>query len=722
MSTPNTALDLDRILAIKQAAQSRLLAIPGVHAVGIGGKVVGGERTAEPSIMVFLAEKKRLSDLAPHEVVPPDIDGVKTDVVELGVPYTLAGRPEAPDDGSYWSFFGTSIDVRGGMQIKAANGAEVGTLGCMAHPRGQPSKRLAITCHHVVAALRGLVTDLRVEVSADQRTFTMAGDNTPGSLVVALFTVRRDGNNPNDPDEVLDAFWTTTSADTLATIAQNVATAINGMAHPGVRATAQLGNVTILPQAGFTVTSATCEAFDPHRADPEAQLRASIAGNVITLDGQVSGDYGIYTSLNEGGASPSRGVLTTVAKGASLDSVAASIAASITTSITQGGVPEIRAAALGRRVTITGVPTEVQEIECDIRSDLRVGQPNDSFCSRCCYCCDDRIGRIVDARLDLDVALVEIDSDLGSKPEIVDIGTVTGVRTTIDPDIADQIIAHTYPVKKRGRNTRLTKGTIFSLHMAGNVVTVLPRKNGTKSRVFHHHYADAVMIRPDDSEEFHIDGRDIRVFAREGDSGAALVNDAREVMGIVFGATTAPNGDLWAVATPIEAITSAFNITIATPNAPPPAPQPFAIAPEPLAGGGGAAPVANPRERLREMEREITSTAAGRKYAELVRRHFAEARTLVDTNRRVATVWHRSGGPRIVQGLLQLLQRPEQALPAEIDGKPLPDCLLEIQRVFARYGSRALAADLDEVGPSLVRLAGLTYPEALSALRTMVPE
>jgi len=369
-------------------------------------------------------------------------------------------------------------------------------------------------------------------------------------------------------------------------------------------------------------------------------------------------------------------------------------------------------------VTITGA----QAVECDIRSDLRVGQPNDSFCSRCCYCCDDRIGRIIAARLDLDVALVELDSDIGSKPEILDIGPIADVRWTIDPAIAAQILSHSYPVQKRGRNTRRTRGTIFSLHVAGNVFSHVPRENGTSSRVFHHHYADAVLIRPDDSEEFHIGGTDIKVFAREGDSGAALVNNAREVMGIIFGGAAQANGDLWAVATPIEAIISAFNLNIDTVATPPPAgPQPFAIASEPLEGGG-AAPAASPRERVREMEREITSTPAGRTYAELARRHFAEARALVDTNRRVATVWHRSGGPRIVQGLLQMFQRPEQALPAEIDGRPLPECLLRIQRAFARYGSRGFAADLDRFGPSLVALAGLTYREALAALQAMSSE
>jgi len=50
--------DLDRIRAVKAQASERLLAIPGVHSVAIGAKKVGGEKTAEPAIVVFVTSKK----------------------------------------------------------------------------------------------------------------------------------------------------------------------------------------------------------------------------------------------------------------------------------------------------------------------------------------------------------------------------------------------------------------------------------------------------------------------------------------------------------------------------------------------------------------------------------------------------------------------------------------------------------------------------------------
>ena len=119
-------------------------------------------------------------------------------------------------------------------------------------------------------------------------------------------------------------------------------------------------------------------------------------------------------------------------------------------------------------------------------------------------------------------------------------------------------------------------------------------------------------------------------------------------------------------------------------------------------------------ERMKTFEHDIRSTAAGERYAQLIQQHFQEAQNLVNTNRRVATAWHRHGGPEIVRSLLQ-----ETHLPAEVNGKPLPDCLAGIEQAFRRYGSPQLAADIDEYAPPLAQLAGLSYPQTLDALREM---
>ncbi len=90
--------------------------------------------------------------------------------------------------------------------------------------------------------------------------------------------------------------------------------------------------------------------------------------------------------------------------------------------------------------------------------------------------------------------------------------------------------------------------------------------------------------------------------------------------------------------------------------------------------------------------------------------------SLLNRSRRLAAVWHRNGGPQILQALLRIAQIPGQRVPSEIDGKPLAACLKKIQSVLTRYGSEALSTDLSEFGPAVARLAGLTYSEALCAL------
>jgi len=136
-------------IAIKERVADRLLAIPGVHAVGVGEKITAGERTGETSVRVYVTRKRPLADVAPDERVPPDIEGVRTDVVERPMPVVeqVAGIPaNAPDreDG------GEYRPLRGGIQIARAGSSGVGTLGCICDVTGDASRIVALTCHHVV--------------------------------------------------------------------------------------------------------------------------------------------------------------------------------------------------------------------------------------------------------------------------------------------------------------------------------------------------------------------------------------------------------------------------------------------------------------------------------------------------------------------------------------------------------------------------------------------
>ena len=142
-------MDEAEYMEIKERAVPALLALPGVHAVGVGGKLTADEPTGELAIMVFVEDKRPLAEIPEAERIPAEIEGVKTDVVQMPAPMTFAGVDGAipgsdlNDDNHYSS-------LRGGTQTMAVGRTEAGTLGCMFTVENEPKTVLAITNHHVL--------------------------------------------------------------------------------------------------------------------------------------------------------------------------------------------------------------------------------------------------------------------------------------------------------------------------------------------------------------------------------------------------------------------------------------------------------------------------------------------------------------------------------------------------------------------------------------------
>src|SRR5436305_700706 len=72
--------NIEEIRSVKASVETELLRRPGVTGIGIGVRYVAGERTTELALVVFVTEKKR--QLAPDELIPPIIRGIRTDVRE----------------------------------------------------------------------------------------------------------------------------------------------------------------------------------------------------------------------------------------------------------------------------------------------------------------------------------------------------------------------------------------------------------------------------------------------------------------------------------------------------------------------------------------------------------------------------------------------------------------------------------------------------------------
>lgn len=149
------------------------------------------------------------------------------------------------------------------------------------------------------------------------------------------------------------------------------------------------------------------------------------------------------------------------------------------------------------------------------------------------HCPADVVGTLLRAQLTaaVDAAVCTL-SGRGYACEIVDIGTVTGTATA----------TLGMAVRKRGRTTGLTYGTVDSISLSVNVD--YDPSIGTRT------LTNQIGVTPDLAHN--------PKFGDHGDSGSVVVNNAREVVGLHF----AGSDDGYGVANPIAAVLAALNISL----------------------------------------------------------------------------------------------------------------------------------------------------------------
>lgn len=121
--------------SVPRIHESLLLKKRYVLGVGLAKKVVRGQRTDEPCVVVFVERKLPPEQLRRRDIIPERIETMKTDVIETGTIYALQARTDRvrPAPG------GVSI---GHYRITA------GTLGVVARRGGV---RLILSNNHVLA-------------------------------------------------------------------------------------------------------------------------------------------------------------------------------------------------------------------------------------------------------------------------------------------------------------------------------------------------------------------------------------------------------------------------------------------------------------------------------------------------------------------------------------------------------------------------------------------
>ena len=336
---------------------------------------------------------------------------------------------------------------------------------------------------------------------------------------------------------------------------------------------------------------------------------------------------------------------------------------------------------------------------------VTVGNPDpDESCTKCCV---NRFGTYVAGHYDtmVDIAIAKLDPSIQWLAEIQGIGVVKGWHEATVAEAATL----TYNVRKYGRTTRLTGGI---LQAVGATFTETNDTIGSRT------CTNALAVKPNPVS----DGSPVR-FAAPGDSGAAYVNDANEILAVHFSGqyTMSLPTTGWGYGTDIKAIIDYFTAQDSITLDPATATTMNDVQTTPAAAEAQAnadmAATGEAEALARKLEAELSTSELGRLMTVLWMRHSNELNHMVNGNRKVATLWHRNAGPALFQHAIRAAEIADHTIPSEIDGKPVEQNIATILDTFARYGSDALKADIAAHRSALPPFAGRSYSDILTTLR-----
>jgi hypothetical protein len=134
---------LEEVNDIKKKAKRKLLDLPGVTGVGVGYKDVDGKETKDPAIRVYV--KKKRSKVSKDDLIPPEIGGAITDIIEQPGESIAYSNPRIRGQQ-------TGELLVGGAEIGPArtfrNKPNGGTIGIVVGGRNEP---MILSSYHVLA-------------------------------------------------------------------------------------------------------------------------------------------------------------------------------------------------------------------------------------------------------------------------------------------------------------------------------------------------------------------------------------------------------------------------------------------------------------------------------------------------------------------------------------------------------------------------------------------
>lgn len=204
-------------------------------------------------------------------------------------------------------------------------------------------------------------------------------------------------------------------------------------------------------------------------------------------------------------------------------------------------------------------------------------------------------------------------------------------------------------------------------------------------------------------------GQEKTIVDGSGDSGAVVVNEHNEIVGLMHSRTSStPGGDpteltKFIIASPIGAVMEALQIDI--PSAVPASPshgEALLAVPEEPAGPVLAPQITDPE--LLRFQRLVRSSELGGVLHDSGFRHGSEVVHLVHHCRPVTVAWHRGQGPAWAAHLINSARDPEYRMPEDVKGVTQEMLLRRMAEALAKHGSDALRADLETHGPAALSL------------------
>ena len=114
----------------------------------------------------------------------------------------------------------------------------------------------------------------------------------------------------------------------------------------------------------------------------------------------------------------------------------------------------------------------------------------------------------------------------------------------------------------------------------------------------------------------------------------------------------------------------------------------------------------------------LLRTEEGQRLYEKGRDHWEEARMLINTRKRIATVWHRNHGPLMIHHVIRAVMIPDVALPKEVEGEAVSIRAARLVTALEKHASPELRAALHTALPWVARLEGKTLMDVVELLET----